>query len=135
MTPLIPGYTATVSVSAMNMTGSNAVLQGWIDWNNNGLLDAAESLVFTNGGIVPNGGVSNAGYTFAVPSSAIFNDGMVFARFRLSPNGGQSADGPDKYNAATTVPQGEVEDYKLNVSKVGNIVWEDYDRDGQQDGT
>jgi hypothetical protein len=118
VTPLIPGYSATVSVSAMNMTGSNAVLQGWIDWNNNGLLDGSEALAFTNGGIVPNGGVSNAGYTFPVPASAIFNDGMVFARFRLSPTGGQSADGPDKYNAGTTVPQGEVEDYKLNVGKM-----------------
>jgi hypothetical protein len=131
-TPLIPGNNATITVSAMNMTGANAVLQGWIDWNNNGLLDANEALTFTNNGIVPNNGVTDAPYTFAVPSTAIFNDGMVFARFRLSPDGGLNADGPDKYGQAV-VPQGEVEDYKLNVGKVGNLVWEDRNFNGIQD--
>ncbi len=57
---------------------------------------------------------------------------MVFARFRLSPTGGLSANGPDKYGT-DVVPQGEVEDYKLNVGKVGNLVWEDRDFDGIQD--
>ncbi|MBU6342347.1 MAG: MSCRAMM family adhesin SdrC, partial [Bacteroidetes bacterium] len=131
-TPLIPGNNATITVTAMNMTGNNAVLQGWIDWNNNGLLDANEALTFTNNGIVPNNGVNNAPYTFAVPSTAIFNDGMVFARFRLSPTGGLTPNGPDKYGAST-VPQGEVEDYKLNVGKIGNLVWEDRNFNGIQD--
>jgi len=131
-TPLIPNNNATVTVTAMNMTGAPAVLQAWIDWDNSGTLSAGEALTFTNGGIVPAGGVTNAPFTFPVPAGAIFNDGMVFARFRLSPTGGLTADGPDKYGVLA-VPQGEVEDYKLNVGKIGNFVWEDYNFDGIQD--
>ncbi|MBN8682228.1 MAG: choice-of-anchor E domain-containing protein, partial [Chitinophagales bacterium] len=132
ITPLIPGFNASISVVSMNPFTAPAVLQGWIDWNNNGLLDAAEALAFTSSA-VPTGNATTT-YTFPVPANAIFNDGMVFARFRLSPTGGLSADGPDKYGTAV-VPQGEVEDYMKKVMCVGNIVWEDYDYDGQQDPT
>jgi SdrD B-like domain/GEVED domain/SprB repeat len=132
ITPLIPGNNASISVVSMNPLTTAAVLQGWIDWNNNGLLDAAEALAFTSSAI-PTGNATTT-FTFPVPATAIFNDGMVFARFRLSPTGGLTANGPDKYGTGV-VPQGEVEDYMKKVSKVGNIVWEDYDFDGQQDPT
>ncbi len=131
--PLIPGYNATISVVSMNPFNSTAVLQGWIDWDNSGTLDAGEALSFTSSTIPTSNATTT--FTFPVPADAIFNDGMVFARFRLSPSGGLSANGPDKYDNTKTVPQGEVEDYKLNVVKVGNIVWEDYDSDGLQDAT
>ena len=140
-TPLIPGNSATITVSAMNTTGGDAVLQGWIDWNNDGILSNLEQLTFTSpaGGVIASpAGVSNAAFSFNVPpaTTAIFNGGMVFARFRLSPIGsGLTADGPDKSNPASTIPQGEVEDYKLNVAKVGNYVWEDRNFDGLQGTT
>ncbi|MCG3209108.1 MAG: hypothetical protein FOGNACKC_02727 [Anaerolineae bacterium] len=43
--PLIPGAVATFTVTGTNVTG--AVLNAWIDWNNNGTFDAGER-VFTN---------------------------------------------------------------------------------------
>ena len=129
ISPLIPGSGAWISVVSMNPF-SSAVLQGWIDWNNNGQLEAGEELAFTSSAIPS--GTATTTFKFPVPADAIFNDGMVFARFRLSPLGGLNANGPDKYGT-DPVPQGEVEDYKLNVVKVGNLVWEDYDFDGIQD--
>ncbi len=83
--------------------------------------------------MIPTGNATTT-FTFPVPATATFNAGMVFARFRLSKAGGLTPNGPDKYGALP-VPQGEVEDYKKNVMCVGNIVWEDYDFDGQQDPT
>ncbi|MEZ4951104.1 MAG: SdrD B-like domain-containing protein [Saprospiraceae bacterium] len=50
-------------------------------------------------------------------------------RFRLSPNGGLAADGP----ATAPIPMGEVEDHKEPLAKIGNLVWNDYNNDGQQD--
>ena len=131
-TPLIPGNEACIEVTAVNTTGSDATLQGWIDWDGNGMLDAGEALSLTNNGLV-SGSISGESFCFEVPSDAAFNSGMVLARFRLSPNGGLMAAGPDKFDEMTTVPQGEVEDYKLNLGKIGNLVFEDYDFDGIQD--
>jgi hypothetical protein len=49
-------------------------------------------------------------------------------RFRLSPAGGLLPD-----VQAAPVPFGEIEDYKVTLGKVGNLVWEDYDFNGIQD--
>ncbi|MFN8303092.1 MAG: SdrD B-like domain-containing protein [Saprospiraceae bacterium] len=130
-TPLVPTYEACIRVTAQNATGAPAYLQGWIDWNGNKQLEAGEALVFTNGGVVPSGGVIDAPYCFVVPADAHFNDGRVYARFRLSPTGGLGPDGPDKYGAAS-MPLGEVEDYIEEVGKVGNLVWNDTNFDGLQ---
>jgi protocatechuate 3,4-dioxygenase beta subunit len=130
-TPLIPTFEACIRVTAKNATTSNAILQGWIDWNGNKQLEAGEALVFSNGGVVPSGGVDNAQFCFTVPAGATFNAGRVYARFRLSPAGGLTPDGPDKYGA-TSLPLGEVEDYIEEVGKVGNLVWEDRNFDGLQ---
>jgi hypothetical protein len=54
--------------------------------------------------------------------------GAAFVRFRLSPAGGLTPDTqPDP------IPFGEIEDYKVQLGKLGNLVFEDYDFDGQQD--
>ena len=133
VTPLLPGYDAGISVSAINTTGSAAVLQGWIDWNGDGQLSAGEELTLSGGGQVAAGGLSEELYTFPVPASATFNSGRVYARFRLSPAGGQTANGPDKYDSNSVLPQGEVEDYTFRLGNVGNYVWEDINGNGRQD--
>jgi hypothetical protein len=129
--PLIPGNNATISVVSMNPFNSAAVLQGWIDWDNSGTLEDSEALSFTSSSIST--GNATTTFTFPVPSDAKFNDGMVFARFRLSPVGGLGPNGPNKYDTETTVPTGEVEDYKVNVGKIGNLVFEDTNFNGLQD--
>ncbi|MBK8557079.1 MAG: hypothetical protein IPL65_15485 [Lewinellaceae bacterium] len=133
-TPMIPGYTACVRVTSMNNLGAPAVLQGWVDWNGNGTFDAGEQLntgAFTAaapGAIVPNGTTTNQ-FCFDVPATATFQGGAAFVRFRLSPTGGLTAGGP----AAMPYPVGEVEDYKVPLSKVGNYVWIDANINGLQD--
>ena len=52
LSPLIPGNLASISISTMNATGAQAQLQGWIDWNGNGILESSEELGF----LYPGGG-------------------------------------------------------------------------------
>ena len=127
--PMIPGTQACLTVNVMNMTGANAVLQGWIDFNGNGTFEAAEQLTTLDfaptGKVVPNGGLTNVKLCFTVPATATFQGGAAFSRFRLSPAGGLASGGGNV--------DGEVEDYKVTLAKVGNLVWSDYDDDGIQD--
>ncbi|HLP93964.1 MAG TPA: SdrD B-like domain-containing protein [Saprospiraceae bacterium] len=131
-TPMIPGYVACIRVTAVNTTGANAILQGWIDFNGNGTFEANEQLntggFAPAGASIPNGGVVNMQYCFDVPANATFAGGQAFSRFRLSPTGGLTPSGP----AAGPFPIGEVEDYKTPLAKIGNLVWNDYDNNGQQ---
>ncbi|MDX1943683.1 MAG: SdrD B-like domain-containing protein, partial [Saprospiraceae bacterium] len=146
ITPLIAGYQACIEIDAINTTGEDAVIEGWIDWNGNGQLEAGEELTgqdFGLGGVIISGSVTDQVYCFNVPTNDVnYNDGMVFARFRLSPLGSNTGSNPglnspngfgDKFLSGTFVPQGEVEDYKENVAKVGNLAWLDADFDGIQD--
>ncbi|MBK8427678.1 MAG: hypothetical protein IPL27_17655 [Lewinellaceae bacterium] len=131
-TPLIPGYSACIRVTAHNTLGTNAVLQGWIDFNGSGMFEPGEQLNTGNfapsGAIIPNGGVANQQMCFDVPVGATFIAGQAMARFRLSPTGGLPPTGP----AAGPFPIGEVEDYKVALAKVGNYVWNDWDNNGTQ---
>ncbi|MGH1434588.1 MAG: GEVED domain-containing protein, partial [Lewinella sp.] len=125
--PFIPGNESCITVSAMNMTGEDAVLQVWIDWNGDGMFGAGEELVF-NDAIVPPGGVDGAEYCFPVPTVVGYSEGSLFIRARLSPDGGLTPD-----SQTGVVPFGEIEDYKVKLSKVGSLVWEDYNGNGVQD--
>ncbi|MEL6658190.1 MAG: GEVED domain-containing protein, partial [Bacteroidota bacterium] len=40
--PMIPGNESCITVTAMNMTAEDAVLQVWIDWNGDGMFGAGE---------------------------------------------------------------------------------------------
>lgn len=126
VTPLVQGIDACIRVSAINTTGSTAVLQGWIDFNGDGdFLDAGELLTLSNGGIIPAGGVTNALYCFPVPADATFQGGSANARFRLSNVGG--------YPSYGVAIGGEMEDYPVKVSRLGNLVWNDVNFNGIQD--
>ena len=132
VTPLVPGYEACIEVSAVNTTGADAVLQGWIDWDGNGMLDPEEELIFDNAGTV-DGNLTGEVFCFEVPSEATMRLGMMMSRFRLSEAGNEAIGGPHLYEGNATLSQGEVEDYKLNLTKVGQWVWFDLDIDGIQD--
>ncbi|MEZ4980494.1 MAG: hypothetical protein R2769_02690 [Saprospiraceae bacterium] len=81
ISPLIPGETACFRVNAHNATGNNAVLQVWIDFNNNGSIEPAEQVTTGSfapaGATVPNGGLTDAILCFDVPASATFQGGTV----------------------------------------------------------
>ncbi|MCE2789829.1 MAG: GEVED domain-containing protein [Saprospiraceae bacterium] len=129
--PMIPGGVSSFMVTAMNMTTSSAVLQAWVDFNGNGSFETGEQLTSgsfaPSGAVVPVGGLNGAKLTFNVPSGATYYQGNAMVRFRLSPGGGLSG------NSQTgSSPIGEIEDYKFPLSKLGNLVWEDYNHDGLQ---
>ncbi len=142
ITPLIPGFKATISVD-YTLVEEDGFLNGWIDFNGNGMLDTAEALEFYSDGVAPStdGTLAMAIDTtvelcFDVPADAVYNEGNVHARFRLSceggltPEGGFAApiiDGPQ-------APQGEVEDYFIPLAKIGNLAFFDNNLDGIQDG-
>ena len=98
-----------------------------------GAFEAGEQLTtgnFAGGGAnIPDGGVNNAQFCFTVPANATFQGGQAMVRFRLSKNGGLAPGNP-----VNSVPVlGEVEDYKVTLAKIGNLVWWDYDNDGIQE--
>ena len=86
--------------------------------------------------------------TFKVPADVKYNNGNILSRFRISfdpylgPNGilAPNLNFPDPQPGAGgsqvpggIIPYGEVEDYFIALSKVGNTVFEDRDYDGFQD--
>ncbi|MCE2790698.1 MAG: GEVED domain-containing protein, partial [Saprospiraceae bacterium] len=132
ITPMVPGNTATFRVNAINNRDSAAVLQAWVDFDGNGSFESDEQLTTgsfaTQGATVPVGGLTDAELSFTVPSDAKYYKGKAMTRFRLSRKGGLSGS-----SDAGTPLFGEVEDYAFELSKVSNVVWEDYNNDGIQD--
>ncbi|HOY18426.1 MAG TPA: SdrD B-like domain-containing protein, partial [Haliscomenobacter sp.] len=156
LTPLVPGYEACIELTYAlpdNFNGPDGYLNAWIDYNGNGTLDAGEKLAWTklNGANAPieaNTGalelekvyITQGGgkviVCFKVPADAAYFTGNIFSRFRLSENPRLSPDGilaPEAGYPDGRIPCGEVEDYFMKLSKVGNLVWEDRNYNGRQD--
>ncbi len=123
LTPIQPGLTASVSVTVVEATGVNGLLNAWIDFNRDGLFQASEK-------IFNNVAVANGTQTlnFTTPATALA--GETYARFRLSTQSGLTPTG--------LAPNGEVEDYKVTIggqqpASLGNFVWDDLNANGVQD--
>ncbi len=99
-TYFMPGETATITVYA----SGEAKLDGWIDYNQNGTLEADEYL-FGSGSLTVNG---TQDIVFTVPDTARI--GYTYARFRLSSAGNLQPTG--------LADDGEVEDYRVLISGI-----------------
>ncbi len=117
--PLVPGTKACVEVTAVNTLGVPANLYGWIDFNGNGQFDSGEQLASRDfaGGFATISASGTAEYCFDVPTTATFDGGGAYMRFRLTTDaltgpGGEAGDG-------------EVEDYWYPLACAGNYVWND----------
>ncbi|WP_373551753.1 GEVED domain-containing protein [Haliscomenobacter sp.] len=174
--------------SAGGYVNRTAYLDAFIDWNGNGVMDIpAEKIEFTHQSTSANAplttnnvaditdtrtatlpatganGVDSTILAFRVPTTAVFDSGTVFMRFRLGwtnyaasfPNAFPNGLGADNNNFHMSVspyikayepfvdatgntgrypyPQGEVEDYAIPVAKIGNLAWFDHDVFGDQD--
>ncbi|WP_353482190.1 GEVED domain-containing protein [Haliscomenobacter sp.] len=174
--------------SAGGYVNRTAYLDAFIDWNGNGVMDipaekvefthqstSANALLTTNNiaditdtrtAILPGTGANGVDSTilaFRVPTTAVFDSGTVFMRFRLGwtnyaaafPNAFPNGLAADNNSFHMTVspyvkayepfndvagnagrypyPQGEVEDYAIPVAKIGNLAWFDHDVFGDQD--
>ncbi|WML92207.1 GEVED domain-containing protein [Thiothrix lacustris] len=98
--------------SAVTMTatvaGTGGYLQGWIDWNGNGVFDTAEKIAvdLTDGGATDtNPAAGIIGWTVNVPADAVTTP--TFARFRWSTTAG--------LDATTAASDGEIEDYAVTI--------------------
>lgn len=80
-------------------------LQGWIDFNRDGIWDDSEQIVTDQ--FVTSAYVNNI--SFAVPTGSDFVLGETYARFRLSTQLG--------LGVAGLAPDGEVEDYKITLTE------------------
>lgn len=98
VTPLIPGQTADVEVTA----SQPGLLNAWVDFNFNGSWADATDQIFTDVAI-PAGTTT---LTFSVPANS--SSRTTAARFRFSSNGKISFDGP--------ASDGEVEDYRIDIA-------------------
>ncbi|MCX6858481.1 MAG: GEVED domain-containing protein, partial [Verrucomicrobia bacterium] len=105
---LIQGQTGlSVTVNVTNTSGAETYLNGWIDFNNNGVLtDAGEQIVF-NEPIATGTSAANRSLTFNVPSVAAV--ATVGVRFRLT-----SIPNPGSTGASGA---GEVEDYRIGIAE------------------
>ncbi|MGB0847190.1 MAG: DUF6923 family protein, partial [Thiolinea sp.] len=98
---LKPGQPATIAV---NVSGANAYLQGWIDWNADGdFADSGEQIAVDLQ--LASGSAGTINIPLTVPVNAV--TGQAFARFRWSTDIGLGANG--------AASDGEVEDYAINV--------------------
>ncbi len=129
ITPMIPGHQACVEVTTTALSGNN-YLTAWIDFSGNGNFESNEQLLWKDSGstsadlLIANGAVT-ATYCFDVPADATFDGGETHSRFRLSCETGVQPTG--------RVIGGEVEDYYEAFAKIGNLVWRDYEFEGDQD--
>ncbi|TVS14763.1 MAG: hypothetical protein EA424_18305, partial [Planctomycetaceae bacterium] len=113
----VPGLETSIVVT---VSGGNGMLDGWIDWNNNGRFDAGEQVLFSE----PVFEGENR-LTITTPESIDIDDlpYNTFARFRLSPSGGLAHHGLGV--------GGEVEDYRIRIitntapvltAPIGNLI-------------
>lgn len=96
----------TLAVNVYNMSGSPAILTGWVDLNRNGVFESGESASVW----VPTG--TNGPVNLTLPTIT-GSEGLTFARFRLST---QNVNGNGTLNPTGALMDGEVEDYVVQIS-------------------
>jgi uncharacterized repeat protein (TIGR01451 family) len=101
---LTQGGPANVRVRATNTTGNAATLYGFIDFNGDGdFTDPGESVTVA----VPSGS-NNVQFTLPFGTVPAGSAASTYARFRLSTQGGLTANG--------AAPDGEIEDYPVTIT-------------------
>lgn len=105
MPMLVAGEAATISVNVMNMTGQDAKLTMFIDYNKNGILNDPGEMYSA---IVPTGTNGAINIPIVVPSTAVLNMDLG-VRFRLS------TDMTASMLPTGPAPDGEVEDYMVSI--------------------
>jgi hypothetical protein len=110
---MIPGQIANIDF----ISNGTCLLNGWIDFDNNGSWSDPSDHIFIDVPLVP--GVNSMSFNVPINSSI----GDAYARFRVNQNGGIPYDG---YGY-----EGEVEDYKFFINdtianiKIGNLQFPD----------
>ncbi|MDW8309841.1 MAG: GEVED domain-containing protein, partial [Verrucomicrobiales bacterium] len=103
VSPLVAGQQATINVAVTIKTPGPALLNAWMDFNQDSDWDDPGEQVLTDRAVTDGDNV----LTFTVPADA--KPGRTFARFRLSRTGGVGPTG--------LVISGEVEDYAVEITR------------------
>ncbi len=125
LNPIVPRRVISTVVTVHNTSGSQAYLNGWLDFDGDGTFTQGADQIFD--GVAVNDGVQTL--TFTVPETATQNI-PTYARFRLSTDANT-----DFYGLALL---GEVEDYETYIEPLGYIgdrIWYDLDLGGDDDGS
>jgi len=119
-------YSTNVFVS--NPSDDEAFLRGWVDFDRNGVFDADESAYATVPTDANNAKIKLRWNTLTGVSSDAL--GITYARFRIS------SIEIDEFAAVGNLPDGEVEDYTLNIEADfdGDEVPDSADLDNDNDG-
>jgi large repetitive protein len=120
---LYAAFGASTTISVNNTTGSQAFIMAWIDFNGDGVFATSEALSASPVAVT---GSSSRTFNFEVPQTA--KAGTTYARVRLS------TDSSAILLPTGSAPNGEVEDYRLNLqgNPFTNSVWNlDVNRDGK----
>ncbi|NLY03167.1 MAG: hypothetical protein GXY83_44530, partial [Rhodopirellula sp.] len=116
---LIPGQTAEFLVNVTDLTGSNKYLHAWIDLNGDGsfagYVDGEGN--FQTEQILTDWELTDGENTVTTPNPlpADLANLTTIARFRLSHETGLTAEGPAPGTFWDLVPDGEVEDYLVEI--------------------
>jgi len=117
----VAGDTFSADLATANTTGSNALACGWIDFNDDGDFDNADTASGATSAerecVTVSNGQTSATLNFTIPDDFVNgggSDGRFYSRFRLTTDWTSSAD------AAPTgsVSDGEVEDYVIENSSL-----------------
>ncbi len=100
---LAPGNTYTISISTGYSSPSFEDVRAWIDYNNNGIFEATETIANTNGNGMDQGTVS---YDFTVPAGTPAGDYRLRVRLVYSSS---------SIDPCTSEFYGETEDYTVSV--------------------
>ncbi len=99
-----------VQVSVYNHTGANARLIGWLDWNGNGVFDAAEASAIIS---VPSStSIQSPWLNWAGITSPLTSGSFTYLRIRMT----STTNGMTTSNATGWFDNGETEDYRVVVS-------------------
>lgn len=104
-------FQAQNGTATATVVGAGGFLNGWIDWNGNGVFtDAGEQVavnVTDNSGADSNPATGTITVNFVVPPTAVVTP--TFSRFRWSLQSGLDSD-------TRVAPNGEVEDYQITIN-------------------
>ncbi|WP_169745550.1 CshA/CshB family fibrillar adhesin-related protein [Isoalcanivorax pacificus] len=101
---IFPAFLPGLDDIVVSVQGTDGYLQGWIDWNQNGVFDEPAERIATDLQDTDNNGEIRISIPDAPPGAA---SGNTYARFRWSTTAGLGPTGG--------ASDGEVEDYRLNI--------------------
>ncbi|CAD7698190.1 unnamed protein product, partial [Ostreobium quekettii] len=102
--------TGSVDVHLTNADSTSNRLDAWIDWNRDGDWDDPDEQIFTDFDLGTFDGIQALNFVIPQDTGTNVEEGLSYARFRLSTAGGLATTGP--------ASDGEVEDYQITIDTV-----------------